>query len=678
VWSNSLTFDVWNPTVYNLSPYSGPVGTQVTISGAAFGAAQGSGLVWIGTKYAAVVSWSDTEIVATVAADSATGDVQVYQGGVWSNTATFTVTPPASMQNFYVGNDFVGGYTTSYGAVTLTQIAPAGGVVVALTSSDPAVTLPATVTIPENQIQVFFDIEASEVTTPLEATISATLYGTTLEDVIQVLPPGVQYIYFDSQLQTGQPTTGTVILHKAAPSGGAVVSVVSSDSAILSVPSTITVPEGETQTTFTATTGGPVATTTNVSVTASYNGTAAVADWLYLAPPSVVSVTVTPSTIVGGEELTVEVTLSEPAAAGTIVQFQSSHYAVQPPAPLVLGAGATTGEVTFQTSYVPSTTTAVITAAIESWPGASTSVTIERLAITLDSISVSPAELVGSNPATLTVNLTAAAAAGGLEVNLYGFNAGLPPFVVVPEGETSATVPVETYVVEEVSEAYVGAHHGATGLYELITVNPPSGNSVQSLTLATPRTAGGSLVTATLTLDAPAGVGGAAIALESDNLSVATVPASVTIAEGDSTTTFDIDTDAVVEPADVMIRATYGVIRKERLTVVPTEATVSLESLSLDDSHVFRGHPVVFNGEDITGTVTLSAAAPSGGIVVTLGGSRAGIATVPASVTVPEGETSATFTITTEDADNSPYVLVTAAYDGLLRSQMMQVNPNTE
>ena len=48
-----------------------------------------------------------------------------------------------------------------------------------------------------------------------------------------------------------------------------------------------------------------------------------------------------------------------------------------------------------------------------------------------------------------------------------------------------------------------------------------------------------------------------------------------------------------------------------------------------------------------TGTVTLTGAAPAGGLSVTLRSSDTGKATVPPTVTVPEGATSATFAITT-------------------------------
>jgi hypothetical protein len=434
------------------------------------------------------------------------------------------------------------------------------------------------------------------------------------------------------------------------------------------MPATVTVPAGETETTFTVTAGGPVTTLTNVAVTAGNQYVQVEVSESILAP-EVASITLTPSTVEGGDQVTIDVTLSEPVAAGTVVHFGYNNSHAYPGPALTLTAGQTTAQRTFTTRYVLSTATAVLTAYIDGPPVASATLTLNPLSITLDSISLSPTELVGSNPATLTVNLTAPAAAGGLVVDLNAFPAGasLPPFVLVPAGQTSVAVPVETTVTTEAHDVYLSAHHGATDRSTQLRIDPPPANFVDALTLATSRTAGGNLVTATVTLNAAAGSGGAVIALESDNLAVATVPASVTVSEGNTTATFDIDTDAVTQPADVTIRATYsGVIRTARLTVVPTEATVSLESLSLSTN-------LKQYGGTVTATVTLSSAAPAGGIVVALSGSRAGVATFPASVTVPEGATAATFTITAFAPDYARSVLVTATYDGLVRSSLLTV-----
>ena len=95
-WSNCVTFTIITPTISSISPSSGVPGTQVTINGTNFGATQGTGQVWLGSTYAgSIVSWSATQIVATVAANSISGNAQVQQSGVWGNQVAFTVTSPS-------------------------------------------------------------------------------------------------------------------------------------------------------------------------------------------------------------------------------------------------------------------------------------------------------------------------------------------------------------------------------------------------------------------------------------------------------------------------------------------------------------------------------------------------------------------------------------------------------
>ena len=51
--------------------------------------------MWLGSVYGIVTSWSDTQVIATIASGSQTGSARILQNGVWSNTLDFTVeTPP--------------------------------------------------------------------------------------------------------------------------------------------------------------------------------------------------------------------------------------------------------------------------------------------------------------------------------------------------------------------------------------------------------------------------------------------------------------------------------------------------------------------------------------------------------------------------------------------------------
>ena len=91
-------FSQTGPQVSQLSPASGPAGTVISISGTNFGGARGSGGVSIGGINAAVGSWSDTLISATVPPGVSVGsaNISITTGsGSSSNTVVFTVTPGA-------------------------------------------------------------------------------------------------------------------------------------------------------------------------------------------------------------------------------------------------------------------------------------------------------------------------------------------------------------------------------------------------------------------------------------------------------------------------------------------------------------------------------------------------------------------------------------------------------
>jgi len=102
-------------------------------------------------------------------------------------------------------------------------------------------------------------------------------------------------------------------------------------------------------------------------------------------------------------------------------------------------------------------------------------------------------------------------------------------------------------------------------------------------------------------------------------------------------------------------------------TPTPTPAALSLSSLSVNPSSVIGGNPSV-------GTVVLSGAAPTGGAVVTLASSNVTIATVPASVTVAAGATSAIFTITTNRVTATKSVTISGVRGGLTKTALLTVN----
>jgi hypothetical protein len=97
--------------------------------------------------------------------------------------------------------------------------------------------------------------------------------------------------------------------------------------------------------------------------------------------------------------------------------------------------------------------------------------------------------------------------------------------------------------------------------------------------------------------------------------------------------------------------------------------TASLSSVTLNPTSVT-------GGTSSSGSVALSSAAPTGGIVVTLSSSN-GVATVPATVTIAAGSATATFSVTTTTVTTATASTITAAHNGVTRNATVTVNPQT-
>src|SRR5207247_4996051 len=82
----------------------------------------------------------------------------------------------------------------------------------------------------------------------------------------------------------------------------------------------------------------------------------------------------------------------------------------------------------------------------------------------------------------------------------------------------------------------------------------------------------------------------------------------------------------------------------------------------------------VVGGTGATGTVTLTAAAPTAGAIVALSSSNVTVASVPASVTVAAGALSASFAIGTTSVTASTPVTITGVFGGATRTATLSVN----
>ncbi len=191
-----------------------------------------------------------------------------------------------------------------------------------------------------------------------------------------------------------------------------------------------------------------------------------------------------------------------------------------------------------------------------------------------------------------------------------------------------------------------------------------TGSSVSGVALAATSVAAGSTDQGTVTLVTAASAGGASVVLSSSNPLVATVQTPVTIQAGTSSITFTI-TAVSAGTATITAQVDGSSGQSPMFTVTGRPA---LSAIALSAS-------TVVGGGAVTGTATLTAAAPAGGALVSLSGGDP--VSMPASVTVGAGSTSATFNITTRTVRSATDVTIGGSYAGASASAMLSVTPST-
>ena len=325
-------------------------------------------------------------------------------------------------------------------------------------------------------------------------------------------------------------------------------------------------------------------------------------------------------------------TLTLGAAAGSsgqVVNLVSSSPSVATvPPTITVSAGATTATVPVFPLAAGSTT---ITASATGYASGAAGVNVSNVLITL---APSPLSLAANASGTLTVSLTSPAGSGGQVINLASSNTGaatVPASVTIPEGASSTSVTVSAVSAGSTtitaSAPNVGFTPGTatvnvTSVFISLTPNP--------LSLAA--NASGTL---TVGLTSPAGPSGQVINLASSNTGAATVPASVTVPAGSLSTT------VTVTPVGAGSTTITGSASSPAFTSGTATVNVTSVQISLSPNPLNMG-----NNATAQVTVTLSAPAGAGGQAINLASSNTSVASVPASVTVPAGSTTASATVT--------------------------------
>lgn len=346
-----------------------------------------------------------------------------------------------------------------------------------------------------------------------------------------------------------------------------------------------------------------------------------------LAPSTI---TVNPTSVLGGSAVEGRVTLNGTAGAGGYkVNLTSSNTNVVVPANVTIADGQSSAIFAITTKSVSTDTVVTLTA------GTSPSTVSAKLTLTrirINTLSLSPSSVGGGASSQATVTLNGPAPAGGATVVLQSNKtfATVPATVSIAAGQTNGTFTVSTVPVSSDSIATITAVYGGTSTSADLSVGKVS---LYNLTLSQGTALGGTTRTATVTLTGPAPSGGLQVLLSSDN-AAATLPGSVTVPANQVRATVTVTTIPVAEPTVVTITARAGTTEKVALLEVqPPSAAVKISPNTIT------------GGNATTGTITLNGKAPAGGLTLTLSADDIHVG-VPATVTVSAGKTTATFAVT--------------------------------
>jgi len=563
----------------------------------------------------------------TTSESTAAGNLALVDGSITIPGPTLSLAPAS--QNIFMADT---------GTITATLSAAQGSAtVVALSSSNPAVaSVPATVTIPSGSTSAPFAVTGVSVGGPVTvtATLPAGLGSASTSAQVTVIPLGLTLTPTPQTLTIGFNGTLTATIPKAQATD-TTITLASSNAAIASVPATVVITAGTLTKSFTVTTVASGATVTITGTMPAPLGGATGTAQITVNP---VGITLTPAsmTISVTKTGTMTVTVNPAVASSTTVTLLSANPAIASvPASVTIASGGTTATflVTGVTSGGPVNITATLPAGLGG-ATATSSVIIDAIGLTLTPGGLSFPQG-SSGTMTATMNQTLALPT---TVTLASANAGIasvPASVTIPAGSLSATfsvVGVSPGGPINITGTMPAALGGTVGVSSVTVTSLVIALAPSSIAISV-----GGVGTFTLSMNGPAGAPGLTVNLSSSNAGQASVPASVTIPTGASSVNFQVTGVSPSTPT-VTITATAPVLplaSTATAIVTVTNASISINPASRT---IYLGGLAEF-------TVFVSTTSPSN-LTIPLSNSAPGVVSVPASVTILAGQTTAYFTAT--------------------------------
>jgi len=476
--------------------------------------------------------------------------------------------------------------------------------------------------------------------------------------------PRVTVAFQSATVRSNGTVTGTVTLPiaPAVGSGGADVSL-STTSVNLSAPGTVHVAEGAHTATFTAY-ANAVAADEVASVIATYNSSTSYATvTISDSSDHLTQVSMSGTSVIGGSTTSITGTVyaSGNVASDTVVSLTSSdtNY-VTVPATVTIPAGQSSASFAVTTKAVSLDGRVTLNATSR---GEQVTTSLDVTALKLASFSFDPATVKAGDATNFLFTLNAPVSAN-TTINLSTTDTSsvilsLPSTVTMPAGSSSLSVNVKTNVNAAGTSIDITAKIGTvSSITQTLSVTP---RVITSIVFTPASVIAGNPATARVTLDSvvPAT---AVVKLTNSDPSSATVPATVSIPAGTNSFQFSVATKSTASATTLHVTGTLNTLSTVGDLVIQTFGP---QTLTFNPSFVTAG-------ASSTGTVTVNFASATD-TTVTLTNDSPAYATVPASVMIPAGSTSATFTVTTVSGSTDQTAKITATANAVSATGFLNI-----
>jgi exo-beta-1,3-glucanase (GH17 family) len=585
-------------------------------------------------------------------------------------TVTVTLSAAAVAEN--------AGPNAATGTVTRSNSDTAAELVVTLASSDMTeATVPAGVTIPAGQSAATFAIAAADdalldglQTVSITASAAGYVAGPATLDVTDF--ETLTIVFADAAIAENAglgATTATVSRSNLADlSQLLTVTLGNGDDTELLLPAALAIPAGQASAGFTvhAVDDRLLDGTQTVPVSATAAGYLAGSATIDVTDHETLSVTVVQSSVAenaGNAARTITVTRSnsDDLAAPLVVALGNSdatELAIAASATIPAGQAATTVSVdALDDALLDGSQLVMVTASAAGYVAGSVEITVtdhETLQLVLAANSIAESAGLGATTATVSRSNVADLSAP-LVVTLAGSDpteATVPASVVIPAGQAAVTVPVDAVDDARLDGPQtVTVTASAAGYVSGSAMLEVTDHETLTLTIAAAsiaENAGPAAATATVTRSTTGDLGTAlVVTIGNSDATEVNAPATVTIPAGQASATFPLDAadDAILDGSQVVtITVSAAGFAGDGDTVEVTDH----ETLTL----VIAPRSIAENAGPAAATTTVTRSTTddlSSALVVTIGNSDLTELSVPATVTIPAGQASATFSIDAVD-----------------------------